>query len=481
MTQAGTTTRIPASSVEELRSAVRGPVLTPGDPAYDEVRAVHNGAFDPHPQVIVRCTDVADVIAAVRVARGIDAAVAVRGGGHSGAGFGTCDGIVIDLSLMRSVHVDPAARLAHVGGGAQIADMDHAAHAFGLATPAGIIGTTGVGGLTVGGGHGHLTRRYGLTIDNLVSADVVLADGSFVTADIGREPDLFWALRGGGGNFGIVTQFTFRMHPVSTVVAGPTLFPLDRAEEVLRWYREFLPAAPRELNGFFAFLGVPPVDDFPKELHLQTVCGIVWCYAGPQAAADRELAAVRAMNPLLDGVAEVPYPALNSAFDALYPPGDQWYWRGDFVREIPDEAVAVHAEWGRRLPTWKSTMHMYPVDGAPHDVGPDETAWAFRHATWSEVIAGVDPDPASLPALRDWTVGYWEAQHPFSEGGAYVNFMMDEGQERVQATYGPHYARLAAIKAAYDPDNFFHVNQNIVPSRSVTLPEPRAAGVVTPA
>jgi hypothetical protein len=269
------------------------------------------------------------------------------------------------------------------------------------------------------------------------------------------------------------------MHPVGTVVAGPTLFPIERTEEILRWYREFLPAAPRELNGFFAFLGVPPIDAFPAELHLQTVCGIVWCYAGSPDAADRELAAVRAMQPLVDGVGEVPYSAFNAAFDDLYPFGDQWYWRGDFVTEIPDEAVRVHGEWGRRLPTWKSTMHLYPIDGAPHDVGPDETAWAYRHATWSEVIAGVDPDPASLPTLRDWTVGYWDAQHPYSAGGAYVNFMMDEGQDRVQATYGPHYARLAAIKAAYDPDNFFHVNQNIAPASSVTLPEPRPAGQVT--
>jgi hypothetical protein len=478
MTQAGTTSTIPGSAIEQLRSALRGPVVTPEDPTYDEVRRLHNGAFDPRPQVIARCVDAGDVSAAVRLARGLGVDVAVSGGGHNGAGFGSCDDLVIDLSLMRNVHVDPAARLAHAGGGALIGDVDHAGHAYGLATPAGIISTTGVGGLTLGGGHGHLTRRYGLTIDNLVSADVVLADGSIVTADSGREPDLFWALRGGGGNFGIVTRFTLRMHPVRTVVAGPILFPIERSEEVLRWYREFLPAAPRELNGFFAFLGVPPVDAFPAELHLQTVCGIVWCYAGPLGAADRELAEVRAMKPLLDGMAEVPYPAFNSAFDDLYPAGDQWYWRGDFVAEVPDEAVEIHGAWGRRLPTWKSTMHLYPVDGAPHDVGPDETAWAYRHATWSEVIAGVDPDPASLPTLRDWTVGYWEAQHPHSAGGAYINFMMDEGEDRVRATYGPHHDRLAAIKAAYDPDNFFHVNQNIIPSKTVTLPEPRPAGTV---
>lgn len=481
---AGTTSTptIAPSSVEELRGALRGPVVVPGAPSYDEVRALHNGAYDVRPQAIARCVDAADVMAAVRIARGLEVPVAVRGGGHNGAGYGTCEGLVIDLSLIKGVRIDPGARLAHVGGGALIADLDHAAHAFGLAAPAGIIGTTGVGGLTLGGGHGHLTRSCGLTIDNLVSADVVLADGSFVTADAGREPDLFWALRGGGGNFGIVTQFTFRLHPVTNVVAGPTLFPVGRTEEVLRWYREFLPTAPRELNGFFATMSVPPVPPFPEQLWRQKMCGVVWCYTGTPDQADKLLGGVRALRPALEDVGEMPYPVLNSLFDELYGPGDQWYWRGDFVREIADEVIPVHASWGERLPTWKSTMHLYPIDGAPHDVGPDETAWAYRDARWSTVIGGVDPDPASLPALRDWCVGYWEEQHPYSAGGAYVNFMMDEGQERVQATYGPHYARLAAIKAAYDPDNFLRVNQNITPVRSLTLPEPRAAaGARTPA
>ena len=235
--------------------------------------------------------------------------------------------------------------------------------------PAGIIGTTGIGGLTLGGGHGHLTRKYGLTIDNLASADVVLADGSFVTTDLGREPDLFWALRGGGGNFGIVTQFTFRLHPVGIVAAGPTLFPIERTAEILTWYREFLPTLPREMGAFFATMSIPPADPFPAELHLKKVCGVAWCWAGERGGADRHLAEVRALGPLVDGVAEMPYPMWNGAFDELYGPGDQWYWRGDFVREIPDEAVAVHADFGERLPTWKSTMHLYSIDGAVHDVG----------------------------------------------------------------------------------------------------------------
>ena len=475
------TQTISAAALDELRTGLRGPVVTPEDAGYDEVRALHNGAYDVRPQAIARCVDAADVMAAVRIARGLDVDVAVRGGGHNGAGYGTTEGLVIDLSLMKGIRIDPAARLAHVSGGALIADLDHAAHAFGLALPAGIIGTTGIGGLTLGGGHGHLTRSCGLTIDNLMSADVVLADGSFVTADAGREPDLFWALRGGGGNFGIVTEFTFRLHPVSNVIAGPMLFPVERTEEILRWYRDFLPTAPRQLNGFFASMSVPPAPPFPEELWLKKMCGVVWCHTGSKDEMDGLLAGVRALGPILEDIGEMPYPVFNSLFDELYGPGDQWYWRGDFVREIADEVLPVHASFGERLPTWNSTMHLYPIDGAPHDIGPDETAWAYRDASWSSVIAGVDPEAASLPALREWCVDYWEAQHPYSAGGAYVNFMMDEGQERVQATYGPHFTRLAAIKAAYDPDNFFHVNQNIAPRMSLTLPEPRDSAAAMPA
>jgi hypothetical protein len=470
MTDATAPNVIDSTAAEEFDAAMRGPVVRPGDPDYDTLRRVHNAMIDRHPQLIARCVDAADVMTAVGFGRGLEVDVAVRGGAHSGAGLGTCDGLVIDLSLMRGIRVDPETRLAHVGGGATFGDLDHAGHPFGLATPGGIISTTGVGGLTLGGGMGHLSRRYGLSIDNLVAADVVLADGSLVTTDENREPDLFWALRGGGGNFGVVTHFTFRMNPVRMVVAGPVMWPIERTEEILRWYRDFLPAAPRELNAFFAFLSVPPGPPFPEELHLKKMCALVCCYTGPSERLDEVMAPVRALSPTLDGMMQMPFPAWDAAFDALYPPGDQWYWRGDFVKEIPDEAIAVHAEWGPRMPTWKSTVHMYPIDGAVHDVGPDDTAFAYRDVTWSNVIAGVDPDPANAAKLREWAVGYWEAQHPYSAGGAYVNFMMDEGQERVQATYGPHYPRLAAIKARYDPTNFFHVNQNIRPAAGETVP-----------
>jgi hypothetical protein len=372
--------------------------------------------------------------------------------------------MVIDMSLMKGIRVDPTSHTVTAQGGVQWREFDHETQAFGLATTGGTVSNTGIAGLTLGGGLGWLMGKHGLSIDNLVAADVVTADGQFRTASATENPDLFWALRGGGGNFGIVTRFEFDLHPVNTVLAGPMLWPVDRAADIMRWYREFLPAAPRDLTGFFIFMSIPPGPPFPEELFFQKMCGVVWCYAGPTEQLDDLLRPARALNPLIDGVMEMPYPAWQSAFDGVYPAGDQWYWRADFIKDLPDEAIAVHADWGSRLPTWKSSVHIYPIDGAAHDVGPDETAFAYRDATWSGVIVGVDPDPAKAEELRDWCVGYWEAQHPYSSGGAYVNFMMDEGQERVQATYRGHYERLAGIKAHYDPGNLFHVNQNIRPN-----------------
>jgi len=459
------TTELAQPALGALDEGLRGPLVRPDTRGYEAARAVYNGMIDRRPGAIARCTDVADVLTAVRVAREYDVLVSVRGGGHNAAGLGVCDGgLVIDLSAMRGVRVDPAGRSVQVDGGCTWGDVDHATNAFGLATPSGIISTTGVGGLTLGGGLGHLTRRYGLTIDNLLAADVVLADGRFVTATAEEHPDLFWALRGGGGNFGVVTSFRFRCHPLSTVIAGPVFYDLADARDVLRWYREFLPAAPRDLNGFFTFGAVPPAPPFPEHLHGRKVCGVMWMYTGPHESADEVLAPVRSFgSPLMDGLHAAPYPAVQSAFDALYPPGLQWYWRADFFSEIGDDAIAVHEKFSE-VPTPQSTMHLYPIDGAVHDVGAEETAFAYRDATWSGVIVGVDPDPDQADTLRDWAVGYWDALHPHSAGGAYVNFMMDEGHDRVQASYRHNYPRLARVKAAYDPTNFFRVNQNIPPA-----------------
>ena len=457
----------PASTAREELGRFSGTLIGPEDGEYGEARKVFNAMIDRRPALIARCANPDDVAAAVGFARDHELLLAVRGGSHNGAGLGTCDdGVVIDLSLLRDVEVDPKARTVRVGGGCTWGEVDRATNEHGLATPSGIIATTGVGGLTLGGGLGHLTRKCGLAIDNLLEAEVVLASGEQVRASAEENPDLFWAIRGGGGNFGVVTSFLFRLHEVETVVAGPTFWPVEQGAEVLSAYRDFLPNAPRELNGFFLFGSVPPGPPFPEELHLRKVCGVVWCYAG----ADEEAAAA-AMAPLLDalpepllhGPAPMPHPAIQSAFDEVYGAGDQWYWRADFVKEIPDEAVEIHAKFGAEMPTWKSTMHMYPIDGAAHDVGPTDTAWSYRDATYSAVFAGVDPDPANVDAIRRWSVEYQEALHPYSAGGAYVNMMMDEGQERVRASYRDNYDRLARIKAQYDPQNLFRVNQNIQP------------------
>jgi FAD/FMN-containing dehydrogenase len=456
----------PEDVLHELDEPLLGELIQPGDAGYEEARKVYNGMIDRRPRLIARCHDAADVMSAVNFGRAHGLDVAVRGGGHNGPGLGTVDdGLVIDLSPMRAVRVDAEARVAQVGGGALLSDLDHATHAFGLAAPGGIVSTTGVGGLTLLGGVGHLTRKCGLSLDNLLDVDVVLADGSFVTASESHHEDLFWAVRGGGGNFGVVTSFSFRLHPVHTVVAGPTLWDLDDAAEVMRFYRDFIREAPEELNGFFAFLTVPPAPPFPERLHMRKMCGIVWCYVGAAEALEELMAPVRAVGTLaLDGLMPMPFPYWQSAFDALYPPGHQWYWRADNVTEIPDEAIERHIEHGARMPTMQSTMHMYPINGAAHRVGPDETAWAYRDANWVQVIVGVDPDPARADELRSWCVDYWEALHPYSAGGGYLNMNMEEGEDRVRAAYRENYDRLARIKARYDPDNLFHVNQNIRPA-----------------
>jgi FAD/FMN-containing dehydrogenase len=454
-----------AIQIEQLRSSVRGAIIQPGDEAYDSARKVYNGMIDKRPALVVRCVDVADVIAAVDYARTNHMLTAIRGGGHNGGGLGTCDGgLVIDLSGMKGVHVDRAARTARVAGGALWGEVDHATHPFGLAVPSGFISTTGVGGLTLGGGIGYLTRAYGLTIDNLLSADVVLADGSVVTADDQSNADLFWALRGGGGNFGVVTSFEFRAHPVRTLHAGPTFWPLDQTAEVMAAYRDFIVRAPEHVNGFFAFLTVPPAPMFPEHLHMKKVACVMWACTGPSAEAEAATRPLRSVGkPLLDHQAEMPLPAVNSLFDALYPPGLQWYWRADFVNELSDEAIARHAQYGAALPTMHSTMHLYAIDGAAHRVGTEDTAFSYRDANWAEVIVGVDPDPANAGAITTWCKEYFDALHSYSAGGAYVNFMMDEGQERVQASFRDNYDRLAAIKHKYDPANLFRVNQNIRP------------------
>jgi len=466
-----TTTSVDVGTMHyhELAAAVRGDLIMPGDPGYDEARAVYNGMIDKHPAAIVRCRDTADVISCVRFARRHGAEIAVRGGGHSGAGLGVGDGaLVIDLSLLRSTTVDPVGRTVRADAGCTWADVDHATVEFGMATPSGFVGSTGVAGLTLGGGIGYLSRRFGLTVDNLLSADVVLADGTFVTASEHSHPDLFWALRGGGGNFGIVTSFTFRCQDIGehgTIIGGPVLYDLADTPEVMRWYRELLPSLPEELSGWIGLITIPPAPPFPEELWGRKACGIVWCYTGAHDRADAVIEPVRTYgSPLLVGLQPMPFDVLQSAFDGLYPAGLQWYWRTDFFNEISDTAIDVHVKYGAQLPTGHSTMHMYPIDGAVHRVPAGATAFAYRDGGWAGIIAGVDPDPANAGLISQWATDYWQELHPTSAGGAYINFMMNEGQDRIEASYRGNYERLAQVKNRYDPDNIFHINQNILPA-----------------
>ena len=455
------------NSVREFKSKLKGPVIEPGDKTYDDARKVYNGMIHKKPRVIARCADVADVIQSVNFAREQGLLLAIRSGGHNAGGLGICDdGLVIDLGPIKYTRVDPAACTVTVGGGCTWGDVDHATHVFGLATPSGIISTTGVGGLTLGGGVGHLTRKCGLTIDNLLSADVVLANGKFVKANADDNSDLFWAIRGGGGNFGVVTSFTFKLHPIDTIYGGPMLYELSEAADVMKWYRDLIPTAPDDLNGFFAFLTVPPAPPFPEHLHMKKMCGVIWGCTGPQRKAEETFKPIRAFKkPALDFVGPLPQPALQSMFDTLYPPGLQWYWRADFVNELSDEAIAQHTLFGEALPSMHSTMHLYPINGAASRVGKDDTAWNYRDATWAQVMVGVDPDPANSEKIISWTKNYYDALHPYSAGGAYVNFLMgDEGEDRVKKTYGDNYERLVGIKNKYDPGNLFRVNQNIKPA-----------------
>jgi FAD/FMN-containing dehydrogenase len=452
--------------ISKMKANLRGRVILPGDQDYNEARKVYNGMIDKHPKLIVRCDNVADVRLAVEFARENDLLVAVRGGGHNGAGLATCDdGMVIDLSQMKGVRFDPSLSTIRAEPGCTQGDVNHLGRSFGFAVPAGVVSTTGIAGLTLGGGTGYLTRKYGLTIDNLLGVDIVLADGSFVTANAEDHPDLFWAVRGGGGNFGIVTSFLYRACPVKDVVGGPMFWDLSDAREVLEWHAEFMPTASEDLYGFFAFLKALPTDPFPAHLHHKNLCGIIWCYSGPPEGADAAFKAIREFRkPLLEVIAPMPYTAMQSLFDTLVPPGLQWYWKGHFVNRPTKEAIDRHLEFGSQVPTLLSTMHLYPIDGAAARVGRNQTAFSFREAQYSMVICGIDPDPANAELITKWTRDYWAAIEPYSLGGAYVNFLMeDEGAGRVKAAYRDNFERLVEIKTKYDPDNFFARNQNIQP------------------
>ncbi|MFG2481433.1 FAD-binding oxidoreductase [Streptomyces virginiae] len=452
-------------SIDQLRERVRGAVVTPDDESYDEARKVHNAMIDRRPAAVVHCANAGDVMATVDFARENGLDLAVRGGGHSVPGFGTCDGgVVADLSGMRGVRVDAAGRTARAEGGATWGDFNAATYAFGLATTGGIISTTGVGGLTLGGGIGYLARGLGLSCDNLISADVVTADGRLVVASEDENADLFWALRGGGGNFGAVTSFEFRLSPVKDIYGGPMLFELADAPTVLRSFADFIADAPEELGGFPAFQIAPPLPFIPADRHGDTFALIVACWSGPLDEGERALRAFHDFAPVVaEHVGPMPYPALNSAFDALVPPGLQHYWKANFVTELTDDVIDAHLRHAPGLPAVNSTVHIYPINGACHRVAPDATAFAYRNASFATVIAGMWPDPADNETATAWVRDYYDATAAHSEEGGYINFMADDDQDRIRTNYKGNYDRLVAVKRAYDPENLFHLNQNIRP------------------
>jgi FAD/FMN-containing dehydrogenase len=448
-----------------LEDRVRGRVVRPGDDEYEQARRVYNHMIDARPAAVVRCAGVEDVVAVVQHAARTGTTLAVRGGGHSVPGFGTADdAVVADLSGMAAVDVDPTGRTARVGGGATWGAFNQATAPHGLATTGGIISTTGVGGLTLGGGIGYLSRGYGLSCDNLLAAQVVTADGSVVTASEHEHPDLFWALRGGGGNFGVVTEFTFRLHPVADVYGGPMLFELADAAALLAYFREVIADAPREYGGFPAFQIAPPLPFVPADRVGEPFALVVSCWTGSVDEGERLIQGFRDVAaPVAEHVGVMPYAALNSAFDALVPPGLQHYWKAAYVRELTDDAIRAHVEHGARVPCVNSTVHLYPINGACHDVDPDATAFGHRDAHFAPVIAGMWPDPADNAANTAWVKDYYAAVAPHSQAGGYVNFASSDDQHRVADSYGRGFARLREVKREYDPTNLFHLNQNIVP------------------
>jgi FAD/FMN-containing dehydrogenase len=455
-------------AVAKFGQSLRGALIERSHPEYEDARKLYNAMIDKRPLMIASCADAADVIAAVNFGRDNKLPIAVRGGGHNGPGLASVDdGLVIDLSTMKGVRVDPKSRTVRVGAGCTTGDVDHATQAFGQAVPFGVVSTTGVAGLTLSGGHGYLSRQYGLALDSLLEADAVLADGSFVTASETENTDLLWALRGGGGNFGVVTSFLFRTHPVAMIYGGPIVFELADGAAVMKWFRQNQPKAPDEFYMFLGLQVVPPGDPFPKEHWSKKMCALVVSHNGPLAEGEKAVNEVRAAlpKPIIDWAQPIPYAAIQTLFDPLLPKGLQWYWKGDFVKDLPDAAVDAYLAHAAKLPTVLSGTHIYPVDGAVHRQKMDATAWGYRDAAWSMVIFGVDPDPAKAPVLKQWAQDYWAAVHPFNLAGAYANFMMDdEGEARVRAAYGGNYDRLATLKKKYDPANLFRVNQNIRPA-----------------
>ena len=445
------------ATIQDFRVRLRGDLLRPVDDGYDAARKIHNGMFDRRPALIARCAGAADVIASVQFARDHQLLVSVRGGGHNIVGFALCDGgLMIDLSRMKSVRVDPVRQTARAEGGATWGDFDHETQALGLATTGGIARPTGIAGLTLGGGHGFLMRQFGLACDNLLSVDVVTADGHLVTASTDEHADLFWGLRGGGGNFGVATSFEYRLRPLGPILGGLLIYPLAQAKEALRRFRDVTSTAPDEL-GITAVLGT-----LPDGTHAAVV---LVCYTGPLADGERLLRPLREAGPLADQVGPMPYTALQSIVENFNPPGMRNYWKSDYLAQLSDEAIDLLVEYYPSVPAPLTHVAIEHLGGAVSRVGEDEMAVSHRAALYNAITIGMWGDPVQDEQVIDWVRRLWEQLRPFSFGGVYVNYLSNEGEDRVRAAYSPaKYERLVALKNTYDPTNLFRLNQNIKPT-----------------
>jgi hypothetical protein len=467
MAAIATEVRLDQTALSALRSAFRGELLRRGDPMYDERRKIWNGAIDRYPALIARCAGVADVIAALKFARGTDLPLAVRGGGHSFPGFSTCDdGIEIDLSLMKGIRVDPKARTARVQAGALLGDLDRETQSFGLAVPAGIVTHTGLAGLTLGGGIGWLMRKYGLTVDQLLAVDMITADGEFVKASESENPDLFWGIRGAGGNFGIVTEFEFRLNPVGPIVlSGPIFWPMEQSAKILRFYRDWITDVPDELTTIVVHRRVPPSPAIPVEFHGMPVVTVGCCYAGAIEEGEKVIRPMKEFaSPLLDLCMPKPFLAHQSMFDPSFPHGWWYYFRSANLAELNDDVIDIIATKAQQMTSPLTAFPIFQLGGAITRVGEDDTAFSGRGAGHTININATTATAAGFDEEREWSRYFWTALRPY-QTSVYVNFLMNEGEDRIRQAYGAaKYDRLKALKRKYDPDNFFRINQNIPPN-----------------
>jgi FAD/FMN-containing dehydrogenase len=462
-------TQLQATKIEELRGSLKGEILLPSDDAYEGARKIWNATIDKHPGMIVRCTTTSDVVHAVNFAREIGVLLAVRGGGHNIAGNALCDdGIVIDLSQMKAASVDPKTRRATIEGGATLADLDAATQAHGLATPVGINSTTGVAGLTLGGGFGWLSRKYGMTIDNLESAEVVTAAGEVARASATEHPDLFWALRGGSGNFGVVTRFEFRLHPVGPdVLSGLIVYPISEAKSVMQQYRDFVAKAPDELSVWIVLRQAPPLPFLPPEVHGKGIVALALLYAGDPKQGEPLIAPLRKLGTSVgEHVGVQPYTAWQQAFDPLLTPGARNYWKSHNFSTLDDKLIDAVIEYIGRLPSPQCEIFFGALGGATTRPTPDSAAYPHRDAEFVMNVHGRWENAADDERCIRWARDFFNASAPFASGGVYVNFLTADEGNRVRSAYGSNYDRLANVKRTYDPDNLFRVNQNIKPAES---------------